>query len=41
MVLSDEILVLNFGALLAQGPPAKIQSDAKVLEAYLGVSLDA
>lgn len=41
MALSDEILVLNFGALLAQGPPEKIQSDARVLEAYLGVSLDA
>jgi branched-chain amino acid transport system ATP-binding protein len=40
MALSDEILVLNFGALLAQGSPEKIQTDAKVLEAYLGVSLD-
>lgn len=36
MSLSDEIVVLNFGSLLAKGPPASIQRDSKVLDAYLG-----
>lgn len=41
MSLSDEVLVLDFGALLAKGPPAQIQRDERVLEAYLGVGVDA
>ncbi len=41
MALSDEILVLNFGALLAKGRPEAIQQDARVQEAYLGVPADA
>ncbi|NDH50967.1 MAG: ABC transporter ATP-binding protein [Betaproteobacteria bacterium] len=41
MALSDEILVLNFGAVLAKGKPSVIQRDPRVIEAYLGVVTDA
>jgi len=36
MDLSDHVVVLNFGEVIAQGTPQEIQSDAEVHRAYLG-----
>ncbi len=37
LAVSDRILVLHFGRVLAEGPPAEIRENAAVQEAYLGV----
>ena len=40
MQISDYIYVIDFGSEIARGVPRDIQSNQKVIDAYLGVAED-
>jgi branched-chain amino acid transport system ATP-binding protein len=40
MNISDDIVVINYGEKIAEGPPAAIKDNQDVVDAYLGEAID-